>query len=188
MSLIRTFIAAPLPCPRPLETIRQQLGAMRSPVKLMPPDQLHITLAFLGDTDESLVPQLAAILTDVVATEPATELVLHGLGAFPRISEPTVVWVGFADSSPLIRLADALWRKLQQLGFRRESRPFHPHLTLARIKSTPPAELASFIRDRITADFGAVSLSQLEFFRSDLLPQGPQYTVLSTARLRQTDQ
>jgi 2'-5' RNA ligase len=184
--IIRTFIAVPIPETPPLEGLRKELGELRPAMKLIAGHQQHVTLAFLGDTNESLIPRLIRILQEVARTEDPAERCLYGLGAFPRAANPSVVWVGFADPKPLIRMASSLVTRCETLGFPRESRPYHPHLTIARVKATPPDSLPQWIRDHAHTDFGRVSLSQLDLFRSDLLPVGPVYTSLASIPLGRT--
>ena len=180
---MRTFIAVRIPSVHSIDSVLRHLSMLQPALRTIAPDQLHVTLAFLGETDESLLPELTQILQDVAATETVHELAVRGLGVFPRITHPTVVWAGFANPGPLVRMADQLARRCEALGFAREARPFQPHLTLARVKAKPPEELAGYIQARVDADFGSVTISSLELSRSDLEPAGPVYTSLVCAPL-----
>lgn len=154
---------------------------MRPPLRMIPLEQLHVTVAFLDETEPSLISDLSEIIRDVASSAPLSELTVRGLGGFPNSTRPTVVWAGFADPSPLVQLADRLGSRCAAIGFVRESRPFQPHLTLARVKLPPPVGLADYISEHSTRDFEAVTPSMLTLFRSDLGPSGPTYTPLFSA-------
>src|SRR4051812_27622339 len=117
---MRTFIAIPISSTEALQSAMSELQSMRPALKMISFDQLHVTTAFLGETDESQVPHLAEIVQEIAGSVFVPRLILRGLGAFPSLSRPTVVWVGFANPDALIRLADQLASRCEQLGFVRE--------------------------------------------------------------------
>lgn len=178
---MRTFIAVPISPTEGVQLALIRLLAMRPSLKMISLDQLHVTVAFLGETEPSLISDLSEIIRDVARSEPLGELTVQGLGTFPNSTRPTVVWAGFADPLPLVQLADRLGSKCEAIGFVRESRPFQPHLTLARVKLPPPVGLAEYISEQSTRDFGNVTPSMLTLFRSDLGSSGPTYTSLYSA-------
>lgn len=184
---MRTFIAVGIPATPALTVMLSQLMQLRPPLKVADANELHVTLPFLGETHANQVPQLAGILQDVANVEHAVTLTIRGLGAFPQIAHPHVVWAGFEDPARLVRWADRLWDGCEALGFRREARLFHPHVTLARVKLDPPESLPEVIQQNSAADFGTVKIDRLELFRSDLGPAGPVYTSLTSAMLINPD-
>jgi 2'-5' RNA ligase len=180
---MRTFIAVPISPTEAITLALSRLQAMRPPLKVVPFDQLHLTTVFLGETDESLVSSLGDVIHEVAGSVPLSQLALCGIGAFLNDSRPTVIWAGLTNPRPLIRLADQLATRCEQLGFARESRPFQPHLTLARVKLQPPQDLADFIHEYASRDFGTVRPLALTLYRSDMGPSGPTYTPLIEAKL-----
>ncbi|MBC8289535.1 MAG: RNA 2',3'-cyclic phosphodiesterase [Planctomycetes bacterium] len=100
---------------------------------------MHLTLRFPGDTAEALLPRLAEALLEVAATEPPFDVAFQGLGAFPKLARPSVVWAGIRPPEPCIRLEEALTARLTPLGFATEARAYRPHLTLARVKGVAPS-------------------------------------------------
>jgi 2'-5' RNA ligase len=181
---MRTFIAIPAPSTRPLEAILKLLSSWQPALRPVAPDKLHLTLKFLGETEESQIPKLTEILLEAAASERQQSVTYRGLGTFPRIERPTVVWTGLAEPTPWVRVADLLARRCEELGFPREERPFQPHVTLARVKSRPPEKLADLVQDQLTAELGQATFTSLALFRSDLLPAGPEYTCLCEAQFR----
>lgn len=180
---MRTFIAVPINPTEAISLALSRLQAMRPPLKVIPSDQLHLTTVFLGETDEALLSSLGEVIHEVASSVPLSQLMLRGLGAFPNVSRPTIIWTGFANPLPLVQLADQLAIRCEQLGFVRETRPFQPHLTLARVKLQPPRNITDFIHEHATTDFGTVRPLALTLYRSDLGPSGPVYTPLITANL-----
>ena len=180
---IRAFIAVKIPALPELHTVMKSLGAMGWPVAAISPDKLHVTLKFLGDTPVSRVEAIQREIASAVSGQPPFVLKVESLGAFPNADRPSVVWVGLLDAEPLTALAERLQTSLTSCGFARESRPFQPHLTLARIKARPPRELFDLLRRHADTDFGTVEVHSVELIRSELHREGAKYTVLSSQAL-----
>ncbi len=183
ITVLRTFFAikiAPTPDLRRIHSRLGELGDRFQPVGL---DNLHVTLKFLGDTLESQVPEICTVAKRIVDGLGATHVRLMGLGAFPNLRRPSVVWVGLDQAEHLCRLAADLDRALAPLGYALESRAFQPHLTLLRIKTRPPEQLFSLLSDEKESEFGLVPIDEVEYLQSEL---GARYTKLATFTLRKT--
>jgi 2'-5' RNA ligase len=189
-STFRCFIAIELPphVRRALEDLQARLGKGREPgAKWVAPGGIHLTLKFLGDVPGERIPLLASAMGQVAAAESSLALHLAGAGCFPRAERPRVLWVGMAgDVERLAALQARMQVTMAELGFPRESRPFTPHLTLARMRDlATPEELR-----RLGTAVSSLSVPRLDFtagevalIRSDLLPSGAVYTVLAASRL-----
>jgi 2'-5' RNA ligase len=186
---VRTFIAIDLE-----PAIKSALlDYIRSLKKLAPPGSigwakdagLHLTLKFLGEIAEPRVAEVAAVLTTAAASVAAFPLSVRGTGSFPGGSRtPRVLWVGTAADPVLGEVFNCLESGLEQLGFARETRPFHPHVTLGRVKSSSGlTNLISEIERSRTSDFGSMIVRTLTFFKSVLTPGGAIYSVLGEGRL-----
>ena len=180
---VRAFIAVKIPATTQLKRVLSELESLGKPVKAVTADNMHVTLKFLGNTPESQIPKIAAIVQTICEPLQAFDVRVMGLGAFPHARRPSVVWVGLENAETLIRIAKQMEDKLKPLGFAREKRSFRPHLTLARIKSKPPAELKAIIEQHQAAEFGAASIRSVELIRSELRSDGPHYTSLVSANL-----
>jgi RNA 2',3'-cyclic 3'-phosphodiesterase len=180
---IRLFIAIKIQSTPALEVVLQQLERLGRPVTTVAKDQLHVTLKFLGDTQSTLIPNVAQVLQETAAAEAAFNIRLVGTGAFPHLGRPSVIWAGLQQAAPLVQMQGRLEQALEPLGFARESRPFHPHLTLARVKARPPHELTEIVKQHEFTDFGMAAICSVELYQSELKPQGPQYTVLQSMAL-----
>ena len=179
---LRTFTAVQiLPTPA-LRQVLADLGELPG-VRAVLPDTLHVTLKFLGDTDEQLLPRIKAEVTRLAGQFAPCELRLRGLGVFPNLSRATVVWVGLNGAETLRELTAELETALEGLGIPRDARAFQPHLTVARIKQHPPRELGTYVQQHAATGFGACWFREVEFLQSELRPEGPRYTVLAAVPL-----
>jgi 2'-5' RNA ligase len=182
---IRTFIAIDVPS-EPFREVLDDLRDIGRPVKPVA-EPLHLTLKFLGETEVASTARLSRQISEVTAAHGALELDFRGLGAFPRIERPSVVWAGLANGESITALADDLESQLEPLGYPRESRHFHPHVTLARVKGRPSQQLREMLELYADEAFGVAGVSEVRFYQSQLTPAGPEYSVLSTAVLSGED-
>lgn len=180
---LRTFIAVSVPCSDELREVIGSLGEMGPAVKPAAADNLHITLKFLGETPAEQVPHIGEVLREAASVAPF-EMELVGLGAFPRIERPSVIWAGVEGGEPLVRIAERLEKPLKKLGYPKERRAFSPHLTIARVRRKPPPELFELFDECGTRRFGLVPVQEVAFYRSELRPEGSKYTVLDAVELR----
>ena len=184
---IRTFIAVELPPPirealaRTQASLKRDL-AMRS-LRWVNPDSIHITLKFLGDVMPSQMPAIEEALAGVARHHAAFSVAVAGLGAFPNLSRPNVLWVGLEWQIVLLqRLRDDVEAVIAPLGFPTERRPFQPHLTLARIKDAPSADLrviGDTVRRAEVRRLGQIDVHEVALMRSDLRREGALYTQLA---------
>jgi 2'-5' RNA ligase len=165
------------------QEIGNALGASRS-MKMVDPVRMHLTLAFLGEIAERDVPALVRTLSTDFDMRPF-EAVLQGLGVFPPRGAPRVLWIGVAGGAgAIVRLQREVAGRLEGLGIALEQRPFHPHLTLARWRTSRPADRpAPISRESLTA-VARVTVDHVTLYQSRLSPAGPAYTALSRANLK----
>lgn len=166
---------------------------LRSPtggVSWVKPENMHLTLRFYGDVSEGQLPALKHCLTESLATHEAPTLHVRGVGAFPSFRKPSIVWAGIetlsGDLSGLQRVTE---RAAHKIGLAPERHPFHPHVTLARLRKTATTSVyASLLRPyqdpECSPDFGpAFRAGKITLFSSLLTPRGPVYTILEEIML-----
>lgn len=189
MEAIRAFLAIELP-----EDVRQQMDAIekqlqkragdtaRKAVRWVPASNMHLTLKFLGEVSTGNVESLARLVQGEAALHAPFEFTISGLGAFPNIRRPRVIWVGSSAPQELFSLQKAIEAETRKLGYPAEERPFSPHLTLGRIsQNAHPDEVAQVARalgEMQVGELGRVRVDRLHLFRSDLHPSGAVYTAL----------
>ena len=143
-------------------------------------ENLHLTLKFLGNVPVAEIPKLSQAAADSAQAVSPFRFVIGGCGTFPQHGQPKVLWIGVTDASnQLQRLHQEVEKNCQQIGFSPETRTFHPHLTIARLRSANRArELAQLHQ---TADFAPVSVEvqELLLMRSELSSHGSRYTALA---------
>lgn len=145
-------------------------------------DNLHITLRFLGQVGEDLLPALRDLGEGIARETTPFDLSLERLGAFPHPSRARVVWVGpTAESAPFAILAQRVEDDVQTLGFPPERRPAHPHVTLARLRI--PQDLAALVEGTALPPL-RTTVDSLTLMSSELRPQGPLYTPVARWPLR----
>lgn len=175
---MRLFAGLPLPedVRRKLHETYRVLENMRG-VKTVEEENLHITLKFMGEVPEHRVKNVINTLLNIKYDPIYVEIA--GVGAFPSRSFPRVVWAGVRRGSEEIRrLAETVERALTPLGIRRETRPFHPHVTLARVKQ-PCGAVHRFLEENKESSFGSFTVHYFVLFQSTLTPSGPIYTELA---------
>lgn len=183
---MRTFIAIPIPaeCQRILNQIQKALQSHKADVRWVSFCSIHLTLKFLGNVDPAIVPRLAESLQNEVIAIPGVSLRLHGLGCFPNLKNPRVIWCGIeGETERLSQIQRKVEATCVQYGFSPEDRNFHPHLTLGRVvgkRNLKP------LMDCIKIGLGLESRFRADHFniyRSDLTPQGAIYALLKTIAL-----
>jgi RNA 2',3'-cyclic 3'-phosphodiesterase len=183
---VRTFIAVPLPqdCHRLLSRLQSEMRAMEADVRWTAVPSIHLTLKFLGEIDPDLVPKLAPALRSATASFSPFGLSLRGLGGFPNLRSPRVLWCGIeGDTEGLHRLQNAVEQTCASFGFEPEAREFHPHLTLGRVQGKRNLQrVLDYIK--IGSDFEQpFAVDRVHLYRSVLTPRGANYSVLETIEL-----
>lgn len=191
MEQVRAFIAIELPqaAIEGLSALREMVQPREHPfVKWVDPGGIHLTLTFLGNVPQERVPRIAAAMEEGASGASPLRLHLGGMGAFPNLRRPRVVWVAVeGDVDRLAALKKGIDQALVPLGFRPEARPFTPHLTLGRVREgATPAEqqrLGQVVsgteyRVDVSMEVGEVSL-----MRSRLTPAGAIYSRLAAVAL-----
>jgi len=177
--MIRSFVSFDLNNESVLERLREVQGILvktGADLKLVEPQNIHITMRFLGDIKPTMVDPIHEAMKKVSFSTFNCEI--RGLGAFPNLRYARVVWAGMRKGvDELKNVFNQLEPNLQQLGFRPDPKGFSPHLTLARVKTgRNKAELARCIQTMADFDFGVVRADCLRLKKSVLTPRGPVYS------------
>jgi len=183
---MRLFIATPISheVEKELARIISTFKNAGGPVKWVAPSSVHLTLKFLGETDEKFIPQLKDIINEAAMAHRAIPTSLNSLGAFPNLNRARVYWVDLVGgASELAQIAGQLDNAIHDLGFEKESRPFRAHLTLGRVKFPQGLQklnetVKTFKVNQLQQVFDRIIL-----FKSTLTPRGAIYDNLYEARL-----
>jgi 2'-5' RNA ligase len=187
MKKIRTFVAIPLP-----DSLLEQLDRLQRKLEPEVPPRsvrwvrstgIHLTLKFLGDTPVGQLPEIKAALSAVARNAPSFTFSAEGLGCFPNLRRPRVLWVGIHEPTDrLAALQNAIEEVMEPLGYQPERRGFTPHLTLGRVRRRAGRSDARRLGELISATnvgkLGEVDVSSFAFIQSILKSTGAEYTRL----------
>lgn len=163
--------------------IQKALGGLRLDAKMVEPHNLHITLRFMGEISDLAAGQAARELAKI--SYPRFRLAFKGLGAFPDVVRPRVLWVGVAEgATQLAELAEIVRKAVDRYSAHQEERDFTPHLTICRIKSGLDLDkLAPLLERWRDLKVGEMWVTKVKLKRSVLTPQGPIYSDVATVEL-----
>lgn len=187
---MRSFIAITLPqeIKDSLQHIQERLKSAQADVKWVRPNNIHLTLKFLGEIKDDLIDKIKKIIAEVCKDKKALEVSLSDLGAFPHIKQPRVVWVGISQGEENIKnIATELEQKLNGIGIAKGKRAFACHITLGRLR-------AGIKRQELSRELEKVKnlqiqnplkfkVNKISLFKSTLTPQGPIYEEFYNANL-----
>ncbi len=180
---IRAFLAV-----EPPAEIRKEIGNIQDKlrgscpfdVRWVKPAAIHLTLKFFGNVSPDDIAVISSIVGKNTPALAPLQFEVKRLGLFPSLKRPRVLWIGLeGDTAPLLILQKSLEQEFEEYGFRREERPFRPHLTIGRIKSSRlSGDAEKFMARGDKWEAGNFRADGLGLFQSDLTPQGAIYTRL----------
>ncbi len=179
---LRCFIAVSLPAPL-RNAVGEIIGKLRdtgADIKWVPEENLHLTLKFLGETEEELVEEIKNALIDKLSHYPPFYIKIGGVGYFPGGRNPRVIWVGIEDPGVLEDIYKDIDYAAAKFGYPMEKRPFSPHLTIGRVRS--PKRVAEVIRrleEFRTIVFDEFVVKEVILMKSELKPGGAEYSGLA---------
>ena len=187
--LIRTFVCIELPgeVQDRIDTLQSRLKAAKADVSWVRPNMIHLTLKFLGEVPASRIGSICSSVERTIQNVRSFSIEVGGTGCFPSLRNPRVLWIGIVSPAvELNRLQASIASDLESSGFRKEERPFSPHLTLGRVRSQFNARKLG--DELIQLGFEKVSFEVLRIvvMRSDLKARGAVHTPLATLTLPTT--
>jgi len=184
MAKFRGFIAIEIDSFQKIIELENEIKNSGAIVKLVEPQNIHITLKFLGDTDENLIDKIEEILKASVENIKPFKISLKGAGFFPNQNYIKVMWIGIENTEQLGQIANKIDEQISKLGYEREKRNFSAHLTVARVKSAKNKEkLIQIIQKYKEIKFGKIIVNSIKLKQSELTPKGPIYTTLKDIKL-----
>jgi len=193
--VIRTFIAVDLPT-----SVLDALGQISSqlqekmpgtPVRWVDFTKLHLTLKFLGDISAENIAMVEKILQSEASKRQVMEIGIGGIGAFPKERHPRVIWIGVEAPTDLFDLRRGIEDGVARLGYNYDKYEFTPHLTLGRISRKASARdvrtVGTVLHDFQVGFIGVARIEAVHLYRSDLKPEGAEYTRLFSAKLTEQD-
>lgn len=188
MDKYRCFIAVDLPGELKKDLARLQAGmrAWRVRVKWVEEKNFHLTLKYLGDVELPLLERIGAGLEKVSLQHHKFDFVVSGLGAYPSLRSPRVIWAGVHDKEKGLHLIrEDIESEMVKLGLPAEERKFSPHLTLGRVKEVRSAPGLDDVVHHLTLDARIVPVTEIKLMRSRLSRSGPEYFCISSFVLQE---
>jgi 2'-5' RNA ligase len=190
MPRIRTFVAVEM-SPRVIGRAGDLIDKLRvaaAEVNWVRSEQMHLTLKFLGDVPDTETPDICRVVDEVAAGFEPFEITCRGVGAFPNLGQPRTLWIGIEDGAEeLSRLQSEIDDALKtKLGYGKEQRGFHPHLTIGRVKRELPGgsgELSRLLAEHAHFDADLAVIDEVVTFASFLSRKGPSHDALCRAEL-----
>lgn len=166
-----------------LSSLQEKLKAAKADVKWVQPQNIHLTLKFLGEVGEKKLDKVIQFLGDAVKDSCSFTLRICSLGAFPKINYPRVIWVGIDKGEDETKtLAAAIENNMAEIGIPSESRPFSSHITIGRLRSNLNRERLvkelSQMQEKPPEEAAELNVSKITLFKSTLTPNGPVYEPL----------
>ncbi len=189
MSKIRTFIAVELPdrIRSDIDGLQKDLASTGLKLRWAKSQNMHLTLKFLGDVDRENIADICDGVGAVTRQHPAFDLQPSGIGCFPGLKNPRILWTGISGTLNVLKALRAdLENTLIPLGFKAEKRPFRGHFTIGRVKARlNPRKLAEALRVHHDFSSDVFTVKQVTVFESRLQPTGPIYTKLCDSPLEE---
>jgi 2'-5' RNA ligase len=179
---LRCFIAITIP-----GTLKQSLGGVvkrlretGADIKWVPETNLHLTVKFLGYTEEEKVDEITGALRKKLSPHPPFYIKIGGIGCFPAGRHPRVIWVGLQEYGPLEEIYQGVEGVMTKYGYRPEDRPFSPHLTIGRVRSGKNlAEVLKRLDEFREVSFGELEVKGVALMKSELKPGGAEHSTLA---------
>ena len=184
MRKFRGFIAIKIKATPKILEFEKKIIDIDADVKLVEPQNIHITLKFLGDVEENLVEDIERNIRDAVNEINPFSIELNGAGFFPNQNYIKVIWIGIKNSEPIKKISENIDGKLVNLGFKKEKRGFSPHLTIGRVKTAKNKQLLQEVIEKYDdAEFSVEKIESIKLMKSVLNSKGPIYSVIKDIEL-----
>jgi 2'-5' RNA ligase len=184
MSTFRGFIALEITPSSVMTEFEKEIEKSGADVKLVEPHNIHITLKFLGDTQERYIWDIEGIIRDAVRGLKPFSIKLKGTGVFPNENYVKVVWIGIEEGNIIGTLAQTIDNGVAGLGFKKENRGFSPHLTIGRVRTAKnKQQMMKVIEKYRMVEFSVQEVASIHLKKSELTPKGPLYTSIREIKL-----
>jgi len=185
--VLRLFIGAELPpdCRKELALIKPKSDKKAAKTKWVAAENMHITIKFLGGCDDDVPDKIISALADAVSNFESFCFRLGELGGFPSLKKANIFWMGLAEGSEeMSDLAALVEKGLMPLGFEKERRQFHPHVTLARLKRPQDLQEIALNQELDKPRGNLIKVEYVTLYKSTLTPNGAIYDVLERVPLK----
>ena len=178
--IIRMFISIPINDTDSIVSVLDDIKQIRN-VKASPISQLHITMRFIGDIDDGKTKKVVKAVEDAVEDIQPFSISIRGIGCFPNLKRPNVIWVGVKPEDVLKKMADRISVSLKSMNISFDEKPFKSHVTVGRCSG--PADVAPLLEKYRDTEFTSFECDRILIMRSELSPKGAKHTILHTVNI-----
>ena len=178
--MIRTFVSVPVPMTDEISEILSDLKSIKG-IRVSPPGQIHLTLKFLGDTDEKKVVKLCQSLKDSLVGRESFDVVIEGIGAFPNERNPKVIWLGIKEPNTLKEIAGVVGACVKDLNIKADDKSFSPHMTVGRVNYK--TDLEDVFLNNKKKMFCNFRCDHIDVMKSELTPKGAIHSIIESIPL-----
>ena len=162
---------------------QERIGNKAAKIKFVEPENLHVTLKFLGEIDETTAEEVKKALAGIAKKHRKHRVRVKGIGTFPNPNYVRVIWAGIENDGGIKAIAADVEREMRRLGFKKD-KDFVAHITIGRVKFVrDKLELAMALKDLANEDFGEFDVEAIELKKSTLTPKGPIYETVAKFEL-----
>lgn len=180
---MRAFIAIDVNFNEEMKKIYEELKKTNAKLKFVEPENVHLTIKFLGEIDERLVGKIKKEMEEATKEIKPFKAKLKGLGVFPNENHIRVIWIGFVDNGESRKIAENIENRLVKYGFKKEH-GYKPHVTIARMKSREgKEEILKIIKENKDKEFGEIECLSIRLKQSILRPEGPIYKTIEDVKI-----
>jgi len=175
---MRTFISIDVVEREEIKEIMDELKKTGAKLKMVEPENIHLTIKFLGEVDENLIEKVKEAMKEAIDGIKSFKAELKGVGVFPSMNYIRIIWIGFNDNGVSKKIAERIDDALKKYGFSKE-KSYVPHVTIARVKGGGKKEnLREVIEKNKEKSFGLIECSSIRLKKSVLRKEGPLYETI----------
>ncbi|MDP8254025.1 MAG: RNA 2',3'-cyclic phosphodiesterase [Candidatus Kaelpia aquatica] len=183
MSALRTFIAIEIDDKTRtiISNIQNSFKKSKADIRLIAPDNIHITLIFIGNIEATKVDEIRKELQNLISSTKVFKILPKDIGCFPNTKNPKILWIGIKDGAEkLIELNKKIKLLLDGCKITTDDRDFHPHITIGRVKSSNNIDaLKATLLNFSEQSFQQIAVERISLIKSNLTPAGPQYKTIT---------
>jgi len=184
MNYFRGFIAVEVPINEMMQIVHHEICSLPANIKMVELKNIHITLKFLGDTNEEHIETIKEIMKNSVKELKPFTIQLKGTGVFPNQNYIKVIWIGIEKAESLSIIFNSLNKQLAGLGYTIDKRGFKPHLTIGRLKNANDKDqLINVINKYKDNMFSEINVDSIYLKKSTLTPHGPIYETINKVNI-----
>ena len=185
MPEFRGFISIDIDIPSKIIEIEKEIEKTGGNVKLVEPKNMHLTLKFLGNTNEEMINEIENMIKESIKDVKPFKIQIKGTGVFPNEKYIKIIWLGIKNGEQITQIAEKIDEQVSKLGFKKEKRSFSPHLTIGRVRNAKNKDkILRIIEKYKDLLFAEKIVDTIKLKKSELTPKGSIYTTIKEIKMK----